>query len=94
MPSAANDSREGPASSNNFKDSKCFRTGDCRVGSTPTICAIFAVKSKDFTANIFLLSAPKYEASSLYNNRRQLESTATKIRFQKPFVARIVAHSS
>ena len=34
--------------------SKCFRTGDCRVGSTPTICAIFAVKSKDFTANIFV----------------------------------------
>ena len=25
MPSAANDSREGPASSNNFKDSKCDR---------------------------------------------------------------------
>jgi len=24
MPSAANDSREGPASSNNFKDSKSF----------------------------------------------------------------------
>lgn len=64
------------------------------MGSTPTICAISAVESKDFTADIFLLSAPKYEASSLYNNRRQLESTATKIRFQKPFVARIVAHSS
>jgi hypothetical protein len=26
MPSAANDSREGPASSNNFKDSKSRRT--------------------------------------------------------------------
>ena len=25
MPSAANDSRAGPASSNNFKDSKCDR---------------------------------------------------------------------
>lgn len=36
MPSAANDSREGPASSNNFKDSKCFRSRERRVGSTPT----------------------------------------------------------
>jgi len=35
-------------------NSKCFRTGDCRVGSTPTICAISAVESKDFTADIFV----------------------------------------
>jgi len=35
MPSAANDSREGPASSNNFKDSKCDRPGDRCQGSTP-----------------------------------------------------------
>ena len=34
--------------------SKCFRTGDCRVGSTPTICAISVVESKDFTTDIFV----------------------------------------
>ena len=36
--------------------SKCFRTGDCRVGSTPTICAISVVKSKDFMTDIFVHS--------------------------------------
>ena len=35
-------------------NSKCFRTGDCRVGSTPTICAISVVESKDFTTDIFV----------------------------------------
>ena len=38
MPSAANDSREGPASSNNFKDSKSIWQ-QCHVGSNPTVCA-------------------------------------------------------
>jgi len=36
------------------ENSKCFRTGDCRVGSTPTICAISVVESKDFTTDIFV----------------------------------------
>ena len=35
MPTTANDSREEPASSNNFKDSKCDRPGDRCQGSTP-----------------------------------------------------------
>ena len=38
MPSAANDSREEPASSNNFKDSKSIWQ-QCHVGSNPTVCA-------------------------------------------------------
>ena len=38
MPSAANDSRKGPASSNNFKDSKSIWQ-QCHVGSNPTVCA-------------------------------------------------------
>ena len=38
MPSAANDSRKEPASSNNFKDSKSIWQ-QCHVGSNPTVCA-------------------------------------------------------
>ena len=39
MPSAANDSREGPASSNNFKDSKSRRPCKGRQGSNPCYSA-------------------------------------------------------
>jgi len=39
MPSAANDSREEPASSNNFKDSKSRRPCKGRQGSNPCYSA-------------------------------------------------------
>ena len=39
MPSAANDSREGPASSNRFKDSKSRRPCKGRQGSNPCYSA-------------------------------------------------------
>ena len=47
-----------------------------------------------FYSGYFFAFRPKYGVSSLHNSRRRLKSPATKIRSQKPFVARIVAHSS
>lgn len=35
------------------------------MGSTPTICVISAVESKDFTAGIFLFAASDYNVVSL-----------------------------
>lgn len=64
------------------------------MGSTPTICAISVVESKDFTADIFLFAASNYNVVSLRKGYYKPKLLATKIRSQKPFVARIVAHSS